>query len=199
MQMYKSNMKEFGLILLLLGFIFTQSCINPEPNCDPIYINMDTMDLVNVPYTPNSQLVFYDGYLKETISFACCAQDTGRTLDDMIRDDCHVRCFMESRTWKFVSPKYTDTLIVRQELKRGNWRFYVLFGNQEFAFYFERHFYSGNETLHLNGTDYTYVYRFQHEFDASKLSKKYCYANKEFGVLKIERDSGNLELLKLVK
>ena len=89
--------------------------------------------------------------------------------------------------------------MILEKSYRNHRNIFVCIGKEEFGFFNANPMIVGKDQITILGHTYDTIIKFQNYIHPEFLTKNYCYYNMKYGILKIEKDSGNLELVRFVK
>lgn len=193
-------MKLPFLFLVLTLLLIIESCSNDSGDCSSINSPLSNEDFILVPYRQYSKITFFDTQKNDTIVYDCIGTDTSHTIDYISPDGCLKKLILGRKVWIFNSINSKDTISLVLEKSRRNIRnIFVCIGKDEFGFYNPSPIIEGKDQITILGNTYDTIIKFQNYIHPEFTTRHYCYYNMKNGILKIERDSGNLELVRFTK
>jgi hypothetical protein len=193
-------MRFFYLIIIFVVLLSIESCINDSPDCSPINLPLNYDDLLFIPYSQFSKVTFFDSQKNDTIVFDCIRVDTSHTIDYVNPEGCEKIIILGKKVWRFSSIYSSDTIsLVLESSYNKPRKILVGIGSQEFGFYNSGPTIQGNDQIIILGNTYDTIIKFQNFVHPKFSTNHFCYYNMKNGILKIEKDSGNLELVRLIK
>lgn len=193
-------MKLLYVLIALSMLLIVESCANDSPECSTVNLPLDDDDFVFIPYSQFSKITFFDTQKNDTIVFDCIGVDTGHSIDHFNPEGCEKLIILGNKVWHFSSINSNDTisLVLESSFDKPR-KILVGIGSQEFGFYNSGQTIQGNNQIVIQGNIYDTIIKFQNNVHPKFSTKYYCYYNMKNGILKIERDSGNLELVRFTK
>lgn len=180
--------------------LIVESCANDSPECSTVNLPLNDDDFVFIPYSQFSKITFFDTKKNDTIVFDCFSVDTGHSIDHFNPEGCEKTIILGNKVWHFSSINSNDTisLVLESSFDKPR-KILVGIGSQEFGFYNSGQTIQGNDQVVIQGNTYDTIIKFQNNVHPKYSTRHYCYYNMKNGILKIERDSGNLELVRFTK
>jgi hypothetical protein len=188
------------VLIALSMLLIVESCANDSPECSTVNLPLNDDDFVFIPYSQFSKITFFDTKKNDTIVFDCFGVDTGHSIDHFNPEGCEKLVILGNKVWHFSSINSNDTISLIIEKSRRNIRnIFVCIGKEEFGFYNPSPIIEGKDQITIQGNTYDTIIKFQNYIHPEFPTRHYCYYNMKNGILKIERDSGNLELVRFTK
>ncbi|MCF8429677.1 MAG: hypothetical protein K9G64_06045 [Bacteroidia bacterium] len=191
-------MKQITKLLYLFIFCMAfSSCTKDNDECKhgEVYYNLAADELGAIPYKDFDTLTFIRTHTNDTFIFYANAWQSGN-YKSTTKYDCYDYEFRESKKLNFYNSKLNLNLKIEQFIPQNSFStsHMIIEFTPTFYYYYINEIITGQprfDTLTIQNKSYKNVYLFDNVIVLGNKNYK-CYYNKEYGIVKMELQNGEI-------